>query len=137
MPDIHGGDGYDVLDGRAKVYDEHNHDLTEKMVAGAYAMLECAQKHRAELALLTDMSAACGSQVISKGCRLVEHREFTASVGVATALLLRNQIAVVSQRDYKTLNLVKRLLDPQEPPAPEAIDYHETPWYLATFGSTK
>lgn len=32
MPDIHGGDGFDVLDGRARVRDEHGADLTEKMV---------------------------------------------------------------------------------------------------------
>ncbi len=37
-PDIHGGDGHDVLDGRARVLDEHGTDLTEKMLVGARGM---------------------------------------------------------------------------------------------------
>jgi uncharacterized protein YbbK (DUF523 family) len=135
MPDIHGGDGHDVLDGRARVIDEHGTDLTEKMIAGAKAMLETALAHRVELALLTDMSAACGSQVISLGCRLVEKRRFTASVGVATALLLRNGVSVLSQRDNKTLGKLRALLDPSFTPDPAARDYHEVEWYVATFGN--
>jgi len=134
MPDIHGGDGHDVLDGRARVLDEHDVDLTAKMVAGAEAMLEAARAHRAELALLTDMSAACGSQVISAGCRLVAERRFTAGVGVATALLLRNGIPVLSQRDFKTLSRLRALLDPARRHDPELRDHHETAWYLETFG---
>ena len=74
MPDIHGGDGVDVLAGRARVLDEHGSDLTEAMLAGARAMLAFARDNGAELAILTDMSAACGSQVISDGCRLVPDR---------------------------------------------------------------
>jgi uncharacterized protein YbbK (DUF523 family) len=69
MPDIHGGDGYDVLDGRARVVDEHGTDLTEKMLTGAQGMLACALENRVELAVLTDMSAACGSQGVSGSIR--------------------------------------------------------------------
>ena len=32
MPDLHGGDGYAVLDGTAQVLDEHRVDLTERML---------------------------------------------------------------------------------------------------------
>lgn len=134
MPDIHGGDGHAVLDGKARVLDEHGTDLTDKMLAGAEAMLACALAHRAELAVLTDMSAACGSQVISDACRLVKERRFTAGVGVATALLLRNGIPVVSQRDYRTLGKIRALLDPSFTADPAARDHHETDWYVATFG---
>lgn len=134
MPDIHGGDGHDVLDGRAKVLDEHGVDLTEKMIAGARNMLAHAEEHRVELAILTDMSAACGTQVISKGCRLVEKREFTAGVGVAAALLSRSGVPVVSQRDYRTMGRIRALLDPAFTPDPAAVDHHETEWYLGYFG---
>src|SRR5262245_54809272 len=79
-PDIHGGDGFDVLARTAKVLDEHGIDLTEKMIAGARAMLERALAERIELAILTDMSAACGSQVISDGCRLVPSRRYRKGV---------------------------------------------------------
>src|SRR5688572_26877104 len=97
MPDIHGGDGFDVIAGRARVLDEHGRDLTAKMIEGAQAMLAFAQEQRAELALLTDMSAACGSQVISDGCRLLSERRWRKGVGVATALLLNAGIPVVAQ----------------------------------------
>jgi uncharacterized protein YbbK (DUF523 family) len=135
MPDIHGGDGHDVLAGRARVLDEHGQDLTEKMILGAQNMLAHARRERVELAMLTDMSAACGSQVISRGCRLVEKREFVASVGVAAALLIQNGIPVVSQRDPLTLGKIRALVDPSYTPDPGAADYHHSDWYRSYFGS--
>ncbi len=128
MPDIHGGDGADVLAGRARVLDEHGADLTEAMVAGARAMAAFATRERVELAILTDMSAACGSQVISDGCRLVPVRRFQKGVGVATALLLEAGIPVVSQRDARTLGLIRARLEPGHRPAVDAQDWHEHPW---------
>jgi uncharacterized protein YbbK (DUF523 family) len=130
MPDIHGGDGVDVMHGRARVFDEHGVDLTAKMLAGARAMLAFAQKEGAELAILTDMSAACGSQVISDGCRLVDERRYQKGVGVATALLLDAGIPVVSQRDFRTLALLRARLDPDYQPPADARDHHEHAWTL-------
>lgn len=127
-PDIHGGDGYDVLAGRAKVLDEHGADLTEQMIDGARAMLACAREASAELAILVDMSAACGSQVISDGCRLTAARRYQKGVGVATALLLKAGIPVVSQRDFRTLALLRARLEPGYEPPPDALDHHEHPW---------
>jgi uncharacterized protein YbbK (DUF523 family) len=136
MPDIHGGDGFDVLDGRARVLDEHGTDLTAAMVRGAEGMLAEALAKKVELAILTDMSAACGSQVISDGCRLVDERSYQAGVGVATALLLRNSIPVVSQRDHRTLGRIRALLDPGFRIDPAAIDHHESEWYREYFESS-
>jgi uncharacterized protein YbbK (DUF523 family) len=135
LPDIHGGDGHDVLEGRARILDQHGTDVTEAMLRGAQAMLLHARAHDVELAILTDMSAACGSQVISDGCRLVPLRRYQAGVGVATALLLRNGIPVVSQRDHRTLGHLRARLDPAFTPDPAALDHHETPWYRGTFGA--
>ncbi len=73
-------------------------DLTATMIEGAQAMLAFAQQAGAELAILTDMSAACGSQVISDGCRLLAERRWQKGVGVATAMLLDASIPVVPQR---------------------------------------
>jgi len=134
MPDIHGGDGEDVLEGNAQVLDEHGTDLTEAMIRGAEAMLEHARAHRVELAILTDMSAACGSQVISLGCRLVEDRRHQLGRGVAAALLLRNGFAVVSQRDYRTLGLLHARLEETFRPDPDARDHHEHPWVIEHLG---
>jgi uncharacterized protein YbbK (DUF523 family) len=130
MPDIHGGDGFDVMHGRAKVFDENGVDLSEKMLAGARAMLAFARSERAELAILTDMSAACGSQVISDGCRLVEKRRYQKGVGVATALLLEAGIPVVSQRDFHTLALLRARLEPGYEPPADARDHHDHAWTL-------
>jgi uncharacterized protein YbbK (DUF523 family) len=131
MPDIHGGDGVDVLRGRARVFDEHGADLTERMIAGGRAMLAFALEHHAELALLTDVSAACGSQVISDGCRLVEQRRHQKGVGVATALLLEAGIPVVSQRDFRTLALLRARLEPGYEIPVDARDHHNHPWTRA------
>jgi uncharacterized protein YbbK (DUF523 family) len=133
-PDIHGGDGYDVLDGRARVLDEHGVDLTQKMIVGARAMLAGAQANGVELAILTDVSAACGSQVISDGCRLDSERRYRVGVGVATALLVRNGFLVVSQRDHRTLGHIRALLDPSFQLDATATDHHETQWYRGYFG---
>lgn len=118
----------DVLSGRAKVFDENGVDLTTAMLAGARAMLDFARKADADLALLTDMSAACGSQVISDGCRLVEARRYQKGVGVATAMLLDAGIPVVSQRDFHTLGLLRQRLQPGYTPPDDARDHHEHPW---------
>lgn len=130
MPDIHGGDGADVIVGRGRIFDEHGADLTEKMIEGARAMLAFALAHDVELAILTDMSAACGSQVISDGCRLVPVRRFQKGVGVATALLLEAGIPVVSQRDFRTLALLRCRLDPTYTMPDGARDHHEHPWTI-------
>jgi uncharacterized protein YbbK (DUF523 family) len=130
MPDLHGGDGVDALAGRASVLDEHAADLTAKMIEGARAMVKLALENDVELALLTDMSAACGSQVISLGCRFDKPRRFQKGVGVATAMLLEAGIHVVSQRDFRTLELLRQCLDPGHAPNAEARDHHEHPWTL-------
>ena len=92
-------------------------------------MLAEARRHTVELAILTDMSAACGSQVISDGCRLVEARRYRAGVGVAAALLLRHGIPVVSQRDHRTLESIRAHLDLEYEVDTSRIDHHETRWY--------
>lgn len=127
-PDIHGGDGVAVLDGTARVLDEHGTDLTDGMLAGARAMLARAREEDVHLAILTDASGACGSQVISLGCRFDEPRRRQRGAGVAAALLMRSGIPVVSQRDLKTLGLLRARLDPTFVPDPEALDHHETAW---------
>jgi uncharacterized protein YbbK (DUF523 family) len=132
IPDIEGGNGDDVLDGRARVVNEHGDDVTGAMLAAAHQMLELAQHERVHLAILMDISAACGSQVIYLGRR--SQRVYQAGRGVAAALIVRAGIAVVSQRDFKTLSRIVAHLDPTFRVDPGARDHHETPWYVETFG---
>jgi uncharacterized protein YbbK (DUF523 family) len=81
VPDIHGGDGFDVLDGHARVLSSAGLDWTDAMVGAAEAMLAVALDHEARLALLLDISAACGSQVIYLGPR--SQGIYQAGVGAA------------------------------------------------------
>jgi uncharacterized protein YbbK (DUF523 family) len=99
IPDIHGGSGIDVLDGRARVIAATGEDWTDRMMAAAHEMLRRAQDHGARLALLSDISAACGSQVIYRGARANAPHQI--GQGVCAALLVRNGVLVVSQRDLK------------------------------------
>ncbi|MFO0626396.1 MAG: DUF523 domain-containing protein [Polyangiales bacterium] len=131
MPDLHGGDGVDVIAGRARVRDEHGADLTAEMIAGAQAMADFARSARVELAVLTDMSAACGTQVISDGCRLVPLRRYQKGVGVAAAMLLAAGIPVVSQRDFATVARLRARLDPAWTAPSGLVDHHEHPWTVA------
>lgn len=133
LPDIHGGDGFAVWQGKARVLDSTGGDCTEAMKAGAEAALELALKQRVELALLTDMSAACGSQVISDGGRLQLPRKYRRGVGVTTALFLKHGIPVCSQRDFHTLAKIQRHLDPDFPWPENASDHHQTAWYREYF----
>ena len=130
MPDLHGGDGFSDLDGSAQVLDENRQDLTTGMIRGAEAMLELAQNENVDFAVLTDRSAACGSQVISIGCRFEEPVQHAHGVGVATAMLLRNGIHVVSARDFRTLGLLGARLDEAYAPTGDLVDHHNHPWVL-------
>ncbi len=130
MPDLHGGDGFDALDGKARVLDEHGNDLTAQMIAGANEMLRVAQRERVRFAVLTDASAACGTQVINDGCRYDEPRRRRRGVGVAAATLVRAGVPVVAQRDHLTIGLIRQRLDAAYQPDPRAVDHHHHPWVL-------
>jgi uncharacterized protein YbbK (DUF523 family) len=133
--DIHGGDGHDVLAGRARVLIPGGDDWTDGMIAGAREMLRIARQSDADLALLMDMSAACGSQVISRGFRSRTGTRYQASQGVCAALLTQEGIPVVSQRDFKTLHAIRRKLDPRLPARDDLRDHHEGDWYRDYFAA--
>lgn len=134
MSDLHGGNGYDVLDGRARVLTEQGEDWTAGMIRASEKMLELARKERVELAVLMDISAACGSQVIYLGNRFAENKVYQKGPGLCAAQLKRNGIEVISQRDFASLEILYGKLDPTHQPNPEAIDHHQQPWYREYFG---
>jgi uncharacterized protein YbbK (DUF523 family) len=131
-PDIHGGTGWDVLDGKAEVLSDSGRNWTEPMVEAAYAMLTLAQHNQVHLALLTDISAACGSQVIYRGARSGGMHQ--AGQGVCAALLIRYGFKVVSHRDHRSLGRVMHKLEPSVELDPAARDHHETDWYVDHLG---
>lgn len=130
MPDLHGGDGFAVLDGSARVLDPKGEDLTSQILAGAEAMAQLAQQREVDFAFLTDRSGTCGSQVISIGCRLVEPVQHQKGVGVAAARLLRDGVQVVSQRDFRTLEFLRCKLERDDFPDESLLDHHQHPWVI-------
>ena len=131
--DIHDGDGFDVLDGKAKVLTEEGNDWTEGMIAASEKMLEVAQKNDVELAVLMDVSAACGSQVIYKGRRTADNPVHQIGAGVAAAQLIRNGIKVISQRDYASLEALYHKLDPTHQIDETLVDHLDSEWVVQHF----
>jgi len=136
MSDIHGGTGFDVLDGKAKVMTESGHDWTEGMIKASERMLEIARNNDIELALLLDISAACGSQVIYDGNRLSENKVYQIGAGVAAAQLIRNGFRVISQRDFASLEILYSKIDSSHVIDFTKVDQNETEWYRTYFKIT-
>jgi uncharacterized protein YbbK (DUF523 family) len=129
--DLQGGDGHDVLAGRARVIAATGEDVTQQLIATARLMLEYARDNKVQVALLMDISAACGSQVIYDGPR--PHSPYRAGHGVCTALLVENGLPVLSQRDLATLSLIWAKLRTPAPTDGPRYDHHESEWYQDYF----
>src|SRR5512133_1665487 len=65
--EIVGGDGSDVLAGRAKVLNMEGTDVSTQFLKGACTVLEIAKSVGAEEALLTEKSPSCGCGKIFDG----------------------------------------------------------------------
>jgi len=95
--EIVGGDGNDVLDGRAKVLTNTGRDVTTQFLKGAYDTLKIVKDADASIVVLKERSPSCGSTMVYSG-------EFNGSKrpgnGVTAALLKRNGIRVVSEEHF-------------------------------------
>jgi len=133
IPDILNGTGADVLDGKAKVINESGEDISKEMIRAAKKMLGIARSNEIELAIMMDVSAACGSQVIYKGHRLSKSSTYQIGKGVCAELLHRNGFKVISQRDYGSLEILMTKIDTQHKFDNSAIDHNQTEWYKEYF----
>lgn len=131
-PDNHGGNGFDVLDGLARSRAGDGSDWTEGMILGALAMRDLALREGVELAILMDMSGACGSTVTYLGSRFSETKSYQRGPGVAAAALIRAGIPVISQRDDRSLRMLRDLLDGTQMLTDER-DHWEKAWYQNQF----
>lgn len=135
-PNISRGNGFDVLAGRARVQADTDaeEDITEPMVREARAMAALATREHVHLALMMDISGACGSTVVYNGRR--KNKEFSTGPGVAGAAVMELGIPIVSQRDERTLRLVLHKLGAEaDAPFGDGLDHHEREWYIKTFGA--
>src|SRR5437762_2611200 len=65
--EIVAGNGIDVLDGKAKVFEKSGRDVTELYIKGAYVTLRKAQEVNATVVILKEYSPSCGSSMIYNG----------------------------------------------------------------------
>lgn len=91
--EIVGGDGNDVLDGKAKVMTADGTDVTAAYLKGARHALEVAQSNKATHVILKARSPSCGCGDIYDG---TFSGTLTSGDGVTTALLKRYGITVTS-----------------------------------------
>ena len=91
--EIVGGDGDDVLNGKAKVMTAEGTDVTAAYLKGAYHALQVAQSHGATQVILKARSPSCGCGNIYDG---TFSGTLTSGDGVTTALLKRHGISVTS-----------------------------------------
>ena len=90
--EIVGGDGADVLYGRARVLSRIGTDVTAAFIKGAKATLALCRKHGADEVWLKSKSPSCGVGRMYDGTFTGTLR---AGDGVTAALLKRNHITVV------------------------------------------
>ena len=95
--EIIGGNGEDVLDGKAKVIEKSGRDVTELYIKGAYITLKKAIDINATVVVLKEYSPSCGSSMIYNGEFIGEK---IAGNGVTAALLKRNGLQVISEKQF-------------------------------------
>lgn len=126
IPDIHDGDGFDVIDGTARVLLDGELDVTEPLLRHAKAMADLGET--CDLAILVDISGTCGSQVISRGNRTTDG-VYQAAPALVAALLWKRHVPFTSQRDHRTLARLQARLDGSDVD-PDLLDHHQHPWVL-------
>ena len=129
--DIVGGDGFDVLEGNARVITDKGDDWTDKMIIAANWMAGYAQDNNVKCAILMDTSAACGSQVIYDGAR--SKKNYQIGMGVCAARLHQAGIPILSQRDFVTMKPLLDRLGIAIEEGDDGNDHHQREWYKDYF----
>lgn len=94
--EIVGGDGDDVLDGKAKVITKYGRDVTDAFIKGAHETLNIALGTGATTVILKERSPSCGGSMIYSG---KFNGDKKSGHGVTAALLKRNGIKVFSEEN--------------------------------------
>lgn len=94
--EIVGGDGADVLAGRARVLTNEGEDVTDAYLVGARKALDAARRTGAGRAILKARSPSCGAGAVYDGSFT---RSLTAGDGVTAALLRAEGIEVESDEE--------------------------------------
>lgn len=91
------GDGFDVIEGIARVMTSEGEDVTRKFLEGAKETLKLARLIGADKAILKSRSPSCGCCKIYDGTFKGILRE---GMGVSAAYLLKNGIVVIDSDEF-------------------------------------
>jgi uncharacterized protein YbbK (DUF523 family) len=94
--ELSGGDGDDVLDGKAKAISSGGKDVTKSVIAGANKILKVIEKYGIKKAILKSNSPTCGVGRIYDG---TFSNTLKNGDGVLAALLKRNGIIVSTEKE--------------------------------------
>ena len=92
--EIQGGNGDDVIAGKARVRTQDGEDVTDSFLQGARQALDLCRRHDIGVAVLTESSPSCGSSQIYDGSF---KRNLLTGAGVTAALLRQHGIEVFNQ----------------------------------------
>jgi len=98
--EIIGGDGEDVLNGKARVITDKGEDVTEAFLKGAKEALKLAQLIGADVAVLKSKSPSCGSKSVYDGTFSGKLRE---GMGVTAAYLQAHGIKIIDSSNYNIM----------------------------------
>ncbi len=96
------GDGFDVLNGRARVISIDGEDLTEFFIRGAMEVLKIVKILNIKIAIMKQYSPSCACGVIYDG---TFKNRFKSGYGVTSALLIKNGVRVISHQSLN--NIIK------------------------------
>lgn len=100
-----GGDGEDVLDGRATVQAvAEGTDVTAAFIAGAEEAVRLAQRHDVDMALLKARSPSCGCRQVHQRAALDVDPDVQPGVGVTVAALQRQGVCVHNEEELAALD---------------------------------
>lgn len=98
--EIQNGDGFDVLEGHAKVTTKDGVDFTKEFIAGAEAALAVSKITKVSRMVVQDESPSCS-------CSRIHNGSFSDVLvrghGVTSAFLERNGVQVVSVEDFEQI----------------------------------
>ena len=89
---LFGGNGDDVLAGKAKIFDIDGLDVTEQMIVGSKKALKICLKRNVTKAFLQTKSPTCGYNKIYDGTFSSKLKQGN---GIFSALLMENGIKVI------------------------------------------
>ncbi len=95
--DLIGGDGRDVLEGRARLLNSEGEDVTENFIKGGQQTCNIARILNAKKAILKEDSPSCGVHMVRMSGK------WTKGIGVAAAMLSNMGLKIVNEGGIESL----------------------------------